>query len=99
MQNFQNLTDSVTVDVQKARFSELLARLSQFHEDPIEGMAGYLVTEDPTYLPDDPHIKILIRSAQKTERTLLFQSPFCFFLCMTGIPMLCVFSPYCRGTE
>lgn len=62
MQNFQNPTVSVTADVQKAQFSELLARLSQLHEDPIEGMAGYLVTEDPTYLPDDPHIKILIRS-------------------------------------
>ena len=62
MQNFQNPTVSVTDDVQKAQFFELLARLSQLHEDPIEGMAGYLVTEDPTYLPDDPHIKILIRS-------------------------------------
>ncbi len=62
MQDFQNLTDSVTADVQKAQFSELLSRLAQLHEDPIEGLAGYLVTEDPTYLPDDPHIKILIRS-------------------------------------
>ncbi len=39
----------------------LITLLTRCEEDPVEGLAGYLVTEDPTYLPDDPEIKRLIR--------------------------------------
>ena len=46
----------------RERLSLLLARLSSTHDDPIEGLAGYLVTEDPTYLSDDADIKLLARS-------------------------------------
>ncbi|MBQ9780868.1 MAG: IreB family regulatory phosphoprotein [Clostridia bacterium] len=42
--------------------SLLLTRLSSTHDDPIEGLAGYLVTEDPTYLSDDADVKLLARS-------------------------------------
>ena len=61
MQDFQNSPDAATIHEQDSYFSELLSRLSQLKDDPIEGLAGYLVTEDPTYLPDDSDIKILIR--------------------------------------
>ena len=51
--------DSVADQVQLTRLLNLLT-LSK--EDPVEGLAGYLVTEDPTYLPDSAEIKVLARS-------------------------------------
>jgi len=36
--------------------------LSAAVDDPVEGLAGYLVTEDPTYLPEDTEIKMMIRT-------------------------------------
>lgn len=45
----------------QASLTALVALLSQCRDDPTEGLAGYLVTEDPTYLPENPEIKRLIR--------------------------------------
>ncbi len=61
MHDFQSMTDTAVFSEQNSQFSELLTRLSQLQDNPTEGLAGYLVTEDPTYLPDDPDIKILVR--------------------------------------
>ncbi len=43
------------------QFCHLLNLLVQHSQDPIEELAGYLVTEDPTYLPELPEAKALIR--------------------------------------
>ena len=48
-------------------FSRLLALLETYEGDPLEGLAGYLVTEDPTYLPEHTEIKMLIRSMGRDE--------------------------------
>ena len=48
-------------------FARLLSLLKTYGEDPLEGLAGYLVTEDPTYLPDHSEIKMLIRSMGRDE--------------------------------
>jgi len=48
-------------DSDRIVLEHLVTLLSQCEEDPVEGLAGYLVTEDPTYLPDDSEIKCLIR--------------------------------------
>ncbi len=45
----------------------LLTLLSNTGDDPIEGLAGYLVTEDPTYLPEQPEVKALIRSVGRDK--------------------------------
>lgn len=50
-----------------ALLSHLLALLSETGDDPIEGLAGYLVTEDPTYLPEHPEVKALIRSVGRDK--------------------------------
>ena len=47
--------------------SHLLTLLNTIGDDPIEGLAGYLVTEDPTYLPEQPEIKALIRSVGRDK--------------------------------
>ncbi len=46
---------------EEALMTRLLTLLKQQKDDPLEGLAGYLVTEDPTYLPDSTEIKALIR--------------------------------------
>ena len=43
------------------QFHRLLDLMTQHSPDPIEELAGYLVTEDPTYLPELPEAKALIR--------------------------------------
>ncbi len=48
--------------VDKAQLTHLLNLLTLSEDDPVEGLAGYLVTEDPTYLPDSAEIKVLARS-------------------------------------
>ncbi len=48
-------------------FARLLALLDAYDGDPLEGLAGYLVTEDPTYLPEHTEIKMLIRSMGRDE--------------------------------
>ena len=48
-------------------FSRLLELLETYDGDPLEGLAGYLVTEDPTYLPEHTEIKMLIRSMGRDE--------------------------------
>ena len=45
----------------KVSFSRLLMLLRKTEDAPVEGLAGYLVTEDPTYLPDNAEIKVLVR--------------------------------------
>ena len=61
----ENISDMPEYPVSTVSDTELLMRLvdllSQETEDPIEGLAGYLVTEDPTYLPDHAEIKMLVR--------------------------------------
>lgn len=54
----QEHTESFSED---ALFSHLLALFANAGDDLVEGLAGYLVTEDPTYLPEDSEIKMLIR--------------------------------------
>lgn len=46
---------------EEALLHHLISLRSQVKEDPIEGLAGYLVTEDPTYLPENTELKVLIR--------------------------------------
>lgn len=46
---------------EQAQFDHLLDLMLQDSQDPIEELAGYLVTEDPTYLPESPEAKALIR--------------------------------------
>ncbi len=46
---------------EQAQFDHLLDLMVSHSSDPIEELAGYLVTEDPTYLPEDTEAKTLIR--------------------------------------
>lgn len=59
------MSEPMHIDVctlEDERLSRLLTLLSTSEEDPVGGLAGYLVTEDPTYLPDNAEIKLLARS-------------------------------------
>lgn len=55
------LSASVGGQSDEERLAYLLSLLARVDDDPIEGLAGYLVTEDPTYLPEDAEIKVLAR--------------------------------------
>ena len=60
--------DEVSAQSSKSEcFSRLLALLKTYEGDPLEGLAGYLVTEDPTYLPEHIEIKMLVRSLGRDE--------------------------------
>lgn len=39
--------------------SELVHILRECGQDPVTQLAGYLITEDPTYLPDCDHARLL----------------------------------------
>ena len=53
---------STTPDpAEQAQFDHLLDLMVTYSSDPIDELAGYLVTEDPTYLPESPEAKALIR--------------------------------------
>lgn len=61
-------TGDASVQISNAEcFSRLLALLKTYEGDPLEGLAGYLVTEDPTYLPEHTEIKMLIHSLGRDE--------------------------------
>ena len=60
------LAKANTLSAEKC-FSRLLTLLETYDGDPLEGLAGYLVTEDPTYLPEHTEIKMLIRSMGRDE--------------------------------
>lgn len=54
-------SDQASPASEEALMTRLLTLLKHQKDDPLEGLAGYLVTEDPTYLPDCAEIKALIR--------------------------------------
>ena len=57
----QAYTSPVLDASDEAQFDHLIKLLLQSSHDPIEELSGYLVTEDPTYLPELPEAKALIR--------------------------------------
>lgn len=46
---------------QNQQFDRLLDLLSVHSSNPTEELAGYLVTQDPTYLPEHPEARTIIR--------------------------------------
>lgn len=75
MPNLSTDTAKHSITSDDALLSHLLALLTKSEEDPMEGLAGYLVTEDPTYLPEEPEVKAMIRSLgrDKLLRMILFR--------------------------
>lgn len=51
----------LTNDVEESQLDCLLQLMLTHSQDPIGELSGYLITEDPTYLPNHPETKSLIR--------------------------------------
>ena len=73
---YENLPDGTETTAvagsDREQLMRLISLLSHATEDPIEGLAGYLVTEDPTYLPDHAEIKMLVRLLGRDKLLRLF---------------------------
>jgi uncharacterized protein (UPF0297 family) len=45
----------------EASLNELIAAIRTSGQDPVTQLSGYLITEDPTYLPEGTHARPLAR--------------------------------------
>lgn len=51
----------------EASLSELIAIIRACGQDPVTQLSGYLITEDPTYLPEGTHARAIARRVGRDE--------------------------------
>ncbi len=51
----------------EASLSELISIIRACGQDPVTQLSGYLITEDPTYLPESNHARAIARRVGRDE--------------------------------